>query len=300
MTKGTKKTICAEQGIEPLPIGRLEVAALSRLNNKGVLLEWDSGSAAWPEVTSYPLPSSEKQTFSDNHGLGYSISSVATLVREDDKISDLTYMYLKGQSRCCILLYRMSSRKFKHGLVDLLPLSRLVIHHQRFMPKNSESPTLVEGYPGLNGCGCWYFQHNPDVNTIFVSKLGDTWIDPPGPTCLIQISSHWLKATRGPADRPRLRILERTLQATYLGPSPADFDSSGLMQTTGSVAGLSGGSTMSDMEQNRNANRLIAKEPKSQWSTFNHVEITTGLSGLQNVSAIVIRNFDRTLRLEHY
>lgn len=35
------------------------------------------------------------------------------------------------------------------------------------------------------------FQHNPLVNTIFLSKVGDTSIDLPEATCLIQISSHY-------------------------------------------------------------------------------------------------------------
>jgi DNA excision repair protein ERCC-3 len=35
------------------------------------------------------------------------------------------------------------------------------------------------------------FQHNPEVNTIFLSKIGDTSLDLPEATCLIQISSHY-------------------------------------------------------------------------------------------------------------
>lgn len=35
------------------------------------------------------------------------------------------------------------------------------------------------------------FQHNPAINTIFLSKVGDTSIDLPEATCLIQISSHY-------------------------------------------------------------------------------------------------------------
>lgn len=35
------------------------------------------------------------------------------------------------------------------------------------------------------------FQHNDEVNTIFLSKVGDTSIDLPEATCLIQISSHY-------------------------------------------------------------------------------------------------------------
>jgi DNA excision repair protein ERCC-3 len=35
------------------------------------------------------------------------------------------------------------------------------------------------------------FQHNPAINTIFLSKIGDTSLDLPEATCLIQISSHY-------------------------------------------------------------------------------------------------------------
>lgn len=35
------------------------------------------------------------------------------------------------------------------------------------------------------------FQHNPNVNTLFLSKIGDTSLDLPEATCLIQISSHF-------------------------------------------------------------------------------------------------------------
>jgi DNA excision repair protein ERCC-3 len=35
------------------------------------------------------------------------------------------------------------------------------------------------------------FQHNPNVNTLFLSKIGDTSLDLPEATCLIQISSHY-------------------------------------------------------------------------------------------------------------
>ncbi|KAK3322461.1 P-loop containing nucleoside triphosphate hydrolase protein [Apodospora peruviana] len=35
------------------------------------------------------------------------------------------------------------------------------------------------------------FQHNPKVNTLFLSKIGDTSLDLPEATCLIQISSHF-------------------------------------------------------------------------------------------------------------
>ncbi|KAG0011469.1 hypothetical protein BGZ80_000667 [Entomortierella chlamydospora] len=36
-----------------------------------------------------------------------------------------------------------------------------------------------------------HFQHNPQINTIFLSKIGDTSIDLPVATCLIQVSSHY-------------------------------------------------------------------------------------------------------------
>lgn len=35
------------------------------------------------------------------------------------------------------------------------------------------------------------FQHDPNTNTIFLSKVGDTSIDLPEATVLIQISSHF-------------------------------------------------------------------------------------------------------------
>jgi DNA excision repair protein ERCC-3 len=35
------------------------------------------------------------------------------------------------------------------------------------------------------------FQTNPNFNTIFLSKVGDTSIDLPEATCLIQISAHF-------------------------------------------------------------------------------------------------------------
>lgn len=35
------------------------------------------------------------------------------------------------------------------------------------------------------------FQYNEDINTIFLSKIGDTSLDLPEATCLIQISSHY-------------------------------------------------------------------------------------------------------------
>lgn len=37
----------------------------------------------------------------------------------------------------------------------------------------------------------YQFQHNPAVNTIFLSKVGDTSIDLPEATCLIEVSSHF-------------------------------------------------------------------------------------------------------------
>ena len=36
-----------------------------------------------------------------------------------------------------------------------------------------------------------WFQHNPKLNTIFLSSVGDTSIDLPEATCLIQVSSHF-------------------------------------------------------------------------------------------------------------
>ncbi|CAE7131233.1 unnamed protein product [Rhizoctonia solani] len=163
----------------------------------------------------------------------------ATLVREDDKISDLNYMigpklyeanwmdlaakghianvqcaevwcpmtpefyheYLREKSRKRMLLYCMNPRKFQS-------CQYLIKFHETRGDKIivfSDNVYALEAYakklhkPFICGSTSQqermrvlnYFQHSPNVNTIFLSKVGDTSIDLPEATCLIQISSHF-------------------------------------------------------------------------------------------------------------
>ncbi|KIY64574.1 DNA helicase [Cylindrobasidium torrendii FP15055 ss-10] len=163
----------------------------------------------------------------------------ATLVREDDKITDLNYMigpklyeanwmdlaakghianvqcaevwcpmtpefyreYLREQSRKRMLLYCMNPNKFQ-------ACQFLIKYHEDRGDKIivfSDNVFALEAYAKRlgklyihGGTGqvermriLSHFQHSPLVNTIFLSKVGDTSIDLPEATCLIQISSHF-------------------------------------------------------------------------------------------------------------
>ncbi|KZV97447.1 DNA helicase [Exidia glandulosa HHB12029] len=163
----------------------------------------------------------------------------ATLVREDDKISDLNYMigpklyeanwmdlaakghianvqcaevwcpmtpefyreYLKEQSRKRNLLYCMNPGKFQ-------ACQFLIKYHEERGDKIivfSDNVYALEQYarklgklyihggtPGVERLRILqHFQFHPNVNTIFLSKVGDTSIDLPEATCLIQISAHF-------------------------------------------------------------------------------------------------------------
>ncbi|CUA68750.1 DNA excision repair protein ERCC-3 [Rhizoctonia solani] len=163
----------------------------------------------------------------------------ATLVREDDKISDLNYMigpklyeanwmdlaakghianvqcaevwcpmtpefyheYLREKSRKRMLLYCMNPRKFQscqflikfhEARGDKIIVFSDNVYALESYAKKLEKPFICgstsqqERMRVLN-----YFQHSPKVNTIFLSKVGDTSIDLPEATCLIQISSHF-------------------------------------------------------------------------------------------------------------
>ncbi|ELU38961.1 DNA repair helicase RAD25 [Rhizoctonia solani AG-1 IA] len=163
----------------------------------------------------------------------------ATLVREDDKISDLNYMigpklyeanwmdlsakghianvqcaevwcpmtpefyheYLREKSRKRMLLYCMNPRKFQscqflikfhEGRGDKIIVFSDNVYALEAYAKKLNKPFICgstsqqERMRVLN-----HFQHSPKVNTIFLSKVGDTSIDLPEATCLIQISSHF-------------------------------------------------------------------------------------------------------------
>ncbi|KAL7343894.1 tRNA guanine-N1-methyltransferase [Rhodotorula toruloides] len=109
--------------------------------------------------------------------------------------------YLRESSRKKMLLYCMNPRKFQ-------ACQFLIQYHENRGDKIivfSDNVYALEAY--AKKLGKLYihggtpqvermrilqnFQHNPIVNTIFLSKVGDTSIDLPEATCLIQISSHF-------------------------------------------------------------------------------------------------------------
>lgn len=163
----------------------------------------------------------------------------ATLLREDDKISDLNFLigpklyeanwmqlaeeghiarvqcaevwcpmttefyteYLRQSSRNKTLLWIMNPRKFQacQYLINyhekrgdkLIVFSDNVYALKMYAQKlnkvfiygetgNAERLRILEN-----------FQHNDNINTLFLSKIGDTSLDLPEATVLIQISSHF-------------------------------------------------------------------------------------------------------------
>lgn len=163
----------------------------------------------------------------------------ATLLREDDKISDLNLLvgpklyeanwmelsqqghiatvqcaevwcpmttefyqeYLREKSRKRGLLYVMNPRKFQ-------ACQFLIDYHEKRGDKTivfSDNVYALQSYAKklkkffiYGGTGqvermrvLENFQHSEVVNTIFLSKIGDTSLDLPEATCLIQISSHY-------------------------------------------------------------------------------------------------------------
>ncbi len=163
----------------------------------------------------------------------------ATLLREDDKISDLNFLigpklyeanwmelseqghiarvqcaevwcpmtteffeeYLKSSSRTKQALYVMNPRKFQ-------ACQYLINYHESRGDKIivfSDDVFALTKYAKKLGKACIYgatsqserlrilenFQHNASINTLFLSKIGDTSLDLPEATCLIQISSHY-------------------------------------------------------------------------------------------------------------
>ncbi|GLB40517.1 putative dna repair helicase rad25 [Lyophyllum shimeji] len=109
--------------------------------------------------------------------------------------------YLREQSRKRMLLYCMNPNKFQ-------ACQFLIKYHEDRGDKIivfSDNVFALEAYakrlgkPFIHGGTgqvermrvLSFFQHDPKVNTIFLSKVGDTSIDLPEATCLIQISSHF-------------------------------------------------------------------------------------------------------------
>jgi DNA excision repair protein ERCC-3 len=55
-----------------------------------------------------------------------------------------------------------------------------------------KQPMIHGGTPDSERLKCLYnFQHNPNVNCLFISKVGDNSIDLPDVNVIIQISSHF-------------------------------------------------------------------------------------------------------------
>lgn len=109
--------------------------------------------------------------------------------------------YLRESARRKMLLYCMNPNKFQ-------ACQFLIKYHEDRGDKIivfSDNVYALEAYakklskPYIHGGTqqtermriLQHFQHNPLVNTIFLSKVGDTSIDLPEATCLIQISSHF-------------------------------------------------------------------------------------------------------------
>ncbi|KAK4697000.1 DNA excision repair protein ERCC-3, partial [Lecanoromycetidae sp. Uapishka_2] len=163
----------------------------------------------------------------------------ATLLREDDKISDLNFLigpklyeanwmelaaaghiakvqcaevwcpmttefyteYLRESSRKRALLYIMNPRKFQacQFLIDyhekrgdkVIVFSDNVYALQKYA-EALDKYYIYGGTPQQERLRVLEnFQHNDTVNTLFLSKVGDTSLDLPEATCLIQISSHY-------------------------------------------------------------------------------------------------------------
>ncbi|KAI9828430.1 MAG: transcription factor TFIIH complex ERCC-3 subunit [Thelocarpon impressellum] len=109
--------------------------------------------------------------------------------------------YLREKSRKRNLLFIMNPRKFQ-------ACQFLINYHEKRGDKVivfSDNTYALKKYALALGKAFIYgetpqaerlrllenFQHNEQVNTIFLSKVGDTSLDLPEATCLIQISSHY-------------------------------------------------------------------------------------------------------------
>ncbi|KAJ1981857.1 DNA repair helicase RAD25 [Dimargaris verticillata] len=109
--------------------------------------------------------------------------------------------YLSETSRKKMLLYVMNPNKFQ-------ACQYLIRYHEQRGDKiivfadnvyalqayalKLKVPFIYGGTPQQERMRILHqFQHNPLLNTIFLSKVGDTSIDLPEATCLIQVSSHY-------------------------------------------------------------------------------------------------------------
>ena len=109
--------------------------------------------------------------------------------------------YMRERSRRAALLYIMNPRKFQacQFLIDyhekrgdkIIVFSDNVYALERYALKLNKA-YIYGGTPQNERLRILEnFQHNEQVNTVFLSKIGDTSLDLPEATCLIQISSHY-------------------------------------------------------------------------------------------------------------
>ncbi|RDL40925.1 p-loop containing nucleoside triphosphate hydrolase [Venustampulla echinocandica] len=163
----------------------------------------------------------------------------ATLLREDDKISDLNFLigpklyeanwmelaeqghiarvqcaevwcpmttefyseYLKQSSKKRALIWTMNPRKFQacQFLIDYHEKrgDKIIVFADNIYALKAYATKLNKAFIfGETGSAerervLANFRFNDKVNTLFLSKIGDTSLDLPEATCLIQISSHY-------------------------------------------------------------------------------------------------------------
>ncbi|CAD6943541.1 unnamed protein product [Tilletia controversa] len=109
--------------------------------------------------------------------------------------------YLRESARRKMLLYCMNPNKFQacqflinyhEGRGDKIIVFSDNVYALEAYAKKLGKPFIHGGTAQIERMGILqHFQHNPNINTIFLSKVGDTSIDLPEATCLIQISSHF-------------------------------------------------------------------------------------------------------------
>jgi DNA excision repair protein ERCC-3 len=109
--------------------------------------------------------------------------------------------YLREKSRKRGLLYIMNPRKFQacQFLIDYHEKrgDKIIVFSDNVYALKAYAEKLGKAYI-YGGTGqqerlriLENFQHNENINTLFLSKIGDTSLDLPEATCLIQISSHY-------------------------------------------------------------------------------------------------------------
>lgn len=109
--------------------------------------------------------------------------------------------YLREKSRKRGLLYIMNPRKFQacQFLIDYHEKrgDKIIVFSDNVFALKRYATTLKKAYifgetPQQERLRILdNFQHNENINTLFLSKIGDTSLDLPEATCLIQISSHY-------------------------------------------------------------------------------------------------------------